>query len=362
MILLVVIVYFATFFVNGFVSGAVFRQGFFPRVSPGWQRVAFISAGLGPCFLRFHDLWIVIVLVVYCALCAIAVVHRNIPSFPRKTLALLLALFLFVALPLQLAGTVLGRNLRGNPHNPCRITAVPSPVPRAAFYATPRFIALVSGLIPFGSIFIEIFFLFASLWSYKYYYVYGFLAAMTAILKAMSEGQTGGTAFMEDYTYHLVEGQEYSLGAHMLEVCPSVAAEKPRIEVHPLGIGDREPPARLVFEGHAGKAIVVSLIDMGGRLRLICQDIECVKPIMDMPNLPVARVMWRAMPDLTTGLTCWITAGGAHHTVLSYDVTAGQMRDWARMMDIEFVHITRDTTVEGLEHDLFLSDLAWKLK
>lgn len=181
-ILLVVIVYFATFFVNGFVSGAVFRQGFFPRVSPGWQRVAFISAGLGPCFLRFHDSWIVIVLVVYCALCAIAVVHRNIPSFPRKTLALLLALFLFVALPLQLAGTVLGRNLRGNPHNPCRITAVPSPVPRAAFYATPRFIALVSGLIPFGSIFIEIFFLFASLWSYKYYYVYGFLAAMTAIL------------------------------------------------------------------------------------------------------------------------------------------------------------------------------------
>ena len=185
---------------------------------------------------------------------------------------------------------------------------------------------------------------------------------MTAILKAMSEGQTGGTAFMEDYTYHLVEGQEYSLGAHMLEVCPSVAAEKPRIEVHPLGIGDREPPARLVFEGHAGKAIVVSLIDMGGRLRLICQDIECVKPIMDMPNLPAARVMWRAMPDLTTGLTCWITAGGAHHTVLSYDVTAGQMRDWARMMDIEFVHITKDTTVEGLEHDLFLSDLAWKLK
>lgn len=188
------------------------------------------------------------------------------------------------------------------------------------------------------------------------------VAAMTAILKAMSEGQTGGTAFMEDYTYHLVEGQEYSLGAHMLEVCPSVAAEKPRIEVHPLGIGDREPPARLVFEGHAGKAIVVSLIDMGGRLRLICQDIECVKPIMDMPNLPVARVMWRAMPDLTTGLTCWITAGGAHHTVLSYDVTAEQMRDWARMMDIEFVHITKDTTVEGLEHDLFLSDLAWKLK
>ncbi len=188
------------------------------------------------------------------------------------------------------------------------------------------------------------------------------VAAMTHILKAMSEGMTGGTAFMEDYTYNLTEGAEYSLGAHMLEVCPSLAAERPRIEVHPLGIGDREPPARLVFEGHEGDAIVVSLVDMGGRLRLICQDIKCVKPIMSMPNLPVARVMWKAMPDLTTGIEAWVTAGGAHHTVLSYDVTAEQMKDWACMMDIEFVHITKDTTIESLEHDLFLSDLAWKLK
>ena len=188
------------------------------------------------------------------------------------------------------------------------------------------------------------------------------VSAMTSILKAMSEGQTGGTAFMEDYTYHLVKGNEYSLGAHMLEVCPSVAADRPKVEVHPLGIGDREPPARLVFEGHPGDAIVVSLIDMGGRLRLICQDIHCVKPILPMPNLPVARVMWQAEPNLTTGVECWITAGGAHHTVLSYDVTAEQMKDWARMMDIEFVHIGKDTTQESLEHDLFLSDLAWKLK
>ena len=188
------------------------------------------------------------------------------------------------------------------------------------------------------------------------------VAAMTAIVKAMSEGKTGGTAFMEDYTYHLEPGNEYSLGAHMLEVCPSVAAARPRIEVHPLGIGDREPPARLVFEGHEGDAVVISLIDMGGRLRLVCQDIHCVKPILPMPNLPVARVMWQPLPSLTTGLECWITAGGAHHTVLSYDVTAEQMRDWARMMDIEFVHIGEGTTPESLEHDLFLSDLAWKLK
>ena len=188
------------------------------------------------------------------------------------------------------------------------------------------------------------------------------VSAMTAILKAMGEDGNGASAFMEDYTYHLVKGQEYSLGAHMLEVCPSVAADRPRIEVHPLGIGDREDPARLVFEGKPGDAMVVSLIDMGGRLRLICQDIHCVKPILPMPNLPVARVMWQAEPSLTTGVECWITAGGAHHTVLSYDVTAEQMKDWANMMDIEFVHITKDTTVESLEHDLFLADLAWKLK
>ena len=189
------------------------------------------------------------------------------------------------------------------------------------------------------------------------------VSAMTAILKAMGEGGNGASAFMEDYTYHLVEGKEYSLGAHMLEVCPSLAAGRPRIETHHLGIGMNEKdPARLVFEGKAGPALVASLIDMGGRLRLIVQDIECVKPILPMPNLPVARVMWRAMPDLTTGVECWITAGGAHHTVLSYDVSPEMLRDWARMLDIEFVHITKDTTPEKLEDELLVKDLIWKLK
>ncbi len=188
------------------------------------------------------------------------------------------------------------------------------------------------------------------------------VAALTAVVKAMTEGMQGGTAFMEDYTYHLEKGNEYSLGAHMLEVCPSVAAQRPRIEVHPLGIGGKGDPARLVFEGHAGKACVVSLVDMGGRLRMICQDIEAVKPIMPMPNLPVARVMWRAMPDLCTGAQCWILAGGAHHTVLTYDATPEMLKDFARMMEIEFVHITKDTTPDSLEHELFLNDLAWKLK
>ncbi|MBR6311695.1 MAG: L-arabinose isomerase [Oscillospiraceae bacterium] len=187
------------------------------------------------------------------------------------------------------------------------------------------------------------------------------IAALTAVMKAM--GPEGASGFMEDYTYHLVKGQEYSLGAHMLEVCPSLAAGRPRIETHPLGIGmNRDDPARLVFEGKAGKALVASIIDVGGRLRLIVQDIECVKPIMEMPNLPVARVMWRAEPDLTTGVECWITAGGAHHTVLSYDVTPTQLRDWARIMGIEFVHITAETTPEKLEDELFLRDLAWKLR
>ena len=189
------------------------------------------------------------------------------------------------------------------------------------------------------------------------------VAAMTAIMKAMGENGNGASAFMEDYTYHLEEGRNYSLGAHMLEVCPSLAGTRPRIETHHLGIGMNEKdPARLVFEGKEGAGIVVSLVDMGGRMRLICQDIECIKPIMEMPNLPVARVMWKPAPDLLRGVECWIAAGGAHHTVLSYDVTAEQMRDFANMLEIEFVHITKDTTPEALEEKLFLSDLAWKLR
>ncbi len=189
------------------------------------------------------------------------------------------------------------------------------------------------------------------------------VSAMTAIMKAMGEGGNGASGFMEDYTYHLAEDQSYSLGAHMLEVCPSLASGKPKIETHPLGIGMNEKdPARLVFEGKEGPAIVVSLIDMGGRMRLIVQDIEAVKPILPMPNLPVARVMWKVYPDLATGLECWITAGGAHHTVLSYDVSAEQMHDFARIMGLEFVHITKDTTPEKLEEELMIKDLIWKLK
>lgn len=191
------------------------------------------------------------------------------------------------------------------------------------------------------------------------------VAAMTAIMKMMGKDGNGASAFMEDYTYNLVKGNECSLGAHMLEVCPSIAKanEKPKIETHHLGIGmNKKDPARLVFEGKEGPAIVVSLVDVGGRLRLIAQDIECIKPILPMPNLPVARVMWKPMPNLLTGIECWITAGGAHHTVLSHDVSAEQMKDWANIMGIEFVHIDKNSTVESLEKELFLNDLSWKLR
>jgi L-arabinose isomerase len=188
------------------------------------------------------------------------------------------------------------------------------------------------------------------------------VSAMTHIMKQMAEGLEGGTAFMEDYTYDLTKGSELSLGAHMLEVCPTLAADKPRIEVHPLSIGGKTDPARLVFEGHPGKAIVVSLVDMGGRFRMIVQDVEAVKPIYEMPNLPVARIMWKALPDLKTGAECWILAGGAHHTVFSYSLTAEHMQDFAEMMDIEYVHIGSNTSVEALKQLLFLQDIAWKLK
>ena len=183
-------------------------------------------------------------------------------------------------------------------------------------------------------------------------------AGMTAIIKSMYPD--GSTTFMEDYTYDFKNG--LILGSHMLEVCPSVAENKPRIEVHHLGIGGKEPPARLVFEGRAGKAVVTSLIDIGGRMRMITQEIECVKPTQTMPNLPVARVMWKPSPNLSTGAECWITAGGAHHTVLSHDIDSEILRDFARIMDIEFVNINDDTTPVLLEKELLMGDIIWKLK
>jgi len=181
-------------------------------------------------------------------------------------------------------------------------------------------------------------------------------AGMTAIIKAMYPD--GSTSFMEDYTYDYEH--ELILGSHMLEVCPTVAADKPRIEVHHLGIGGKEPPARIVFEGKAGKAVVASLIDMGGRMRLIVQDIECVKPFQTMPNLPVARLMWKPAPDFISGLECWIIAGGAHHTTLSFEANADVLRDFARIMGIEFVSINNSTDIYALEKELMMGDVIWR--
>ena len=188
------------------------------------------------------------------------------------------------------------------------------------------------------------------------------IAALTAVVKAMGQGLPGGSAFMEDYTYDLEPGNELALGAHMLEVCPTLAAEEPLVQVHPLGIGDREAPARLVFEGAEGAGVAATLVDMGGRMRLIVQDLQCVKPIYPMPNLPVARVMWKAAPDLLTGLKCWILAGGAHHSVLSTQVSAQMLLDWGEIMGLECIHIHAGSTPEAIRQELFLNDLAWKLR
>jgi L-arabinose isomerase len=190
-------------------------------------------------------------------------------------------------------------------------------------------------------------------------------AALCAVMKRMGRKTTAGdhnglSVFMEDYNYDFKRG--IALGAHMLEVDPTIAAAKPVVEIHPLGIGDREDPARLVFENRPGKGIVASIIDMGGRFRLIVQEIECITPTQTMPNLPVARVMWKPEPSLGVGAEMWIIAGGAHHTVLSLDVTSDMMRDFARMMDIEFILIDKDSTPAKIEQELFLNDIAWKLK
>jgi len=188
------------------------------------------------------------------------------------------------------------------------------------------------------------------------------VSAMLYIIKKMSAGLSGGASFMEDYTYHLEKGQELVLGAHMLEVCPSIAEKTPNIEVHPLGIGNRNPPARLTFNSATGNAILISLIDMGGRFRMIVNDIKVVSPLHSMPKLPVASVMWKPMPDLQTAAQAWILAGGAHHSVLSFALNADILRDFAEMTEIEFIHIGEKTDIVELKKELLWNDLAFKLK
>ena len=173
-------------------------------------------------------------------------------------------------------------------------------------------------------------------------------------LKVMGAGLPGGTSFMEDYTYHLEPGRELILGAHMLEVCPSIAAERPRVEIHPLGIGGREDPVRLVFDASPGDAVVVGMADMGDRLRLIGNAIEVVPPLEDLPRLPVARAVWAPRPDLRTSTTSWLTAGGPHHTVLSTALDREHLDDFAEMARLELAFIDGTTTVRG-----FAQELRW---
>jgi L-arabinose isomerase len=188
------------------------------------------------------------------------------------------------------------------------------------------------------------------------------MAGLLRIMKLMSEGLQGGTSFMEDYTYHLEKGRELVLGAHMLEVCPSIAADRPKIEVHALGIGGKADPARLVFDGRQGNAILVTFIDMGNRFRMIVNDVEAVKPLQNMPLLPVASVMWKPLPDLAKASEAWILSGGAHHSIMSYGLTIEHMRSFAESLDMELVHINAKTDADELADRLRLNDVVWKLR
>jgi L-arabinose isomerase len=179
-------------------------------------------------------------------------------------------------------------------------------------------------------------------------------AIMVRALKAMGEGLPGGTSFMEDYTYHLEPGRERILGAHMLEVCPTIAVEQPSCEIHPLSIGDREDPVRLVFDARPGPALVVGLTDLGDRFRLVANQVEVVPPDEPLPRLPVARAVWRPLPDFQTSTESWLTAGGPHHTALSSAVGAEELTDLAEMLRTELVLIDETTTRRA-----FADQLRW---
>jgi len=184
-------------------------------------------------------------------------------------------------------------------------------------------------------------------------------SALVRLVKIMADGKA--TSFMEDYTYHLETGNEINLGAHMLEVCPTIAARKPRVEVHALGIGGKSDPARLVFDGAAGPAVCASLIDLGNRFRLIINEVETVEATHDMPKLPVARVLMKPQPSLSVAAEAWIHAGGAHHTVYSQNVTVEQLTDWAEMCGIECIVIDKDTKISSLLKELRWNEIAYKL-
>jgi len=177
-------------------------------------------------------------------------------------------------------------------------------------------------------------------------------AALVRAMKVMSDGQPGGASFMEDYTYHLDPAGHLVLGAHMLEICPSIAAGKPSLEIHPLSIGGKEDPIRLVFNAHPGAAINAAMMDLGNRFRLLVGEVDVVEPPADLPNLPVARGVWSCRPDFKTACAAWIHAGGAHHTGFSYAVTTEYMEDFAEMAGIELAVIDAKTDIRSFKQQL----------
>ena len=177
-------------------------------------------------------------------------------------------------------------------------------------------------------------------------------SVMLHTIKAMGRDSSRGTSFMEDYTYHWGPGTPKILGAHMLEVCPTIATGQPRVEIHPLGIGKREDPVRLVFDADPGPAVVVGICDLGDRFRLVLNEVTVVPPDEPLPNLPVARAVWEPHPDLATSAECWLAAGGPHHTVLSSAVGTEELSDFAAMMGTELVIIDADTKPRRFNNEL----------
>jgi L-arabinose isomerase len=186
-------------------------------------------------------------------------------------------------------------------------------------------------------------------------------SALVRAMKVMSAGLTGGVSFMEDYTYHFSASGDKVLGAHMLEVCESIAASKPRLDVLPLSIGGKADPVRLIFDANTGPAIGASMMDMGQRFRMVANVVDVVPTDEPLPHLPVARALWLPRPNLKTAAAAWIYAGGAHHTSFSYTVTAEQLHDFAEMAGIEFLLIDEHTQVDAFKDKLRWNDLYYHL-
>jgi L-arabinose isomerase len=185
--------------------------------------------------------------------------------------------------------------------------------------------------------------------------------ALVRAMKVMAAGLKGGTSFMEDYTYHLDPKRNLVLGAHMLEICPSIARSRPSLEVHPLGIGGKADPVRLVFDTLAGPGLNASLIDLGNRFRLLANEVEVVPPDKPLPRLPVARAVWMPKPDFPTSAAAWIYAGGAHHTGFSQAVTTEMIEDFAGMAGVELVVIDADTRLRQFKQELRWNEVYYGL-